>query len=398
MASRVRSDIAGNPYNRLEILPDDIFVITSNPKFVPTQSQSPNILQSIVDPEVKDGFKIECGETKMQITVKREFFETRGICFSPDLLHLGENLTSSGSCRAVSEDDNEIVISSELLGCGSKSRVIGDWLVYSNVLVLTPGLFITPRGILIFTGARTVIPIECHYRRKQRVSGEPLSPTWLPMISTITAFGLLHFTLRTMTYDWSSPRSSSVYQQGEPVFLEASVKAPLHPPLRLFIDNCVATLTSDPLSSPSYKFITEHGCLVDSLVSPSQFYPRAGGPNTLRFAVQTVQFSTEPGDQTFITCHMRATLARRRPDPFNKACSFHWPSFRWRALEGDGAVCLCCHDRDCSGQTLAKSTTQAHLDTVKESDTMVGPLQIQPSSYWMDHLSLIKDLYRLNLN
>ncbi|XP_062305812.1 zona pellucida sperm-binding protein 3-like isoform X3 [Osmerus eperlanus] len=344
MASRVRSDIAGNPYDRLEILPADLFGIASNPKFVPTQSQSPNRLQSIVDLEVKDGFKLECGETKMQITVKREFFETRGICFSPDLLNLGDNLTSTGSCRAVSEDDNEIVISSTLLGCGSKSRVIGDWLVYSNVLVLTPGLFITPRD------------------------------------------------------DWSSPRSSSVYQQGEPVFLEASVKAPLHPPLRLFIDNCVATLTSDPLSSPSYKFITEHGCLVDSLVSPSQFYPRAGGPNTLRFAVQTVQFSTEPGDQTFITCHMRASLARRRPDPFNKACSFHWPSFRWRALEGDGAVCLCCHDRDCSGQTLAKSTTQAHLDTVKESDTMVGPLQIQPSSYWMDHLSLIKDLYSLNLN
>ena len=124
MASRVHSDIAGNPY-MLEILPPDLFGIASNPKFVPTQSQSPNSLQSTVDPEVKDGFKIECGETKMQITVKREFFRTRGIYFSPDVLHLGENFTSSGSCRAFSEEayDNEIVISSTLQGCGSKSRV-----------------------------------------------------------------------------------------------------------------------------------------------------------------------------------------------------------------------------------------------------------------------------------
>lgn len=56
-----------------------------------------------------------------------------------------------------------------------------------------------------------------------------------------------------------SLRSSSAYQQGEAVFLEASVEAPLHPPLTLYVDYCVATLKPDPLSLPSYKFITKHG-------------------------------------------------------------------------------------------------------------------------------------------
>lgn len=59
--------------------------------------------------------------------------------------------------------------------------------------------------------------------------------------------------------DCASLRSSSVFQQGEAVFLEARVEAPLHPPLTLFVDYCVATLKPDPLSSPSYKFLTKHG-------------------------------------------------------------------------------------------------------------------------------------------
>ena len=35
-------------------------------------------------------------------------------------------------------------------------------------------------------------------RRKQTVNAAPLTPTWLPMTSTISVLGLLHFSLRTM--------------------------------------------------------------------------------------------------------------------------------------------------------------------------------------------------------
>jgi len=59
----------------------------------------------------------------------------------------------------------------------------------------------------------------------------------------------------------AAQRGSSVYQHGEAVFLEASVEAPLHPPLALFVDHCVATLKPDPLSLPSYKFINKHGSI-----------------------------------------------------------------------------------------------------------------------------------------
>lgn len=63
---------------------------------------------------------------------------------------------------------------------------------------------------------------------------------------------------------WTSPRSSSVYQQGETVFLEASVEAQQHPPLTIYVDYCVATLRPDPLSLPNYKFITNNGSVFPS--------------------------------------------------------------------------------------------------------------------------------------
>lgn len=146
----------------------------------------------------------------------------------------------------------------------------------------------------------TIRALSFGEHRKQTVNGQPLSPTWQPMTSTVGVFGLLHFSLHTMegestgllifehigwkfildvwqyclhvqsdcsvkiafpshADDCTSARSSSVYQQGEAVFLEASVEAPQHLALALYVDYCVATLNSDPLSSPSYEFISKHG-------------------------------------------------------------------------------------------------------------------------------------------
>lgn len=129
----------------------------------------------------------------------------------------------------------------------------------------------------------------CH--SKQAVSGEPLTPAWLPMTSTVRAHGLLHFSLQPMTGTFvlhlkmktlvldfmdrsacssgvfvvcytdgcASARNSLTYQQGEALFLEASVAIPLHPPLQLYVDSCTATLEPDPSSLPSYTFIAKNG-------------------------------------------------------------------------------------------------------------------------------------------
>lgn len=59
-----------------------------------------------------------------------------------------------------------------------------------------------------------------------------------------------------------SAGSSMVYLQGEPVFLEAAVHAPLHPPLRVYVDYCVVALDSEPLSNLHYEFVVNQGLVI----------------------------------------------------------------------------------------------------------------------------------------
>uniref|UniRef100_A0A8C2ZAV6 Zona pellucida sperm-binding protein 3 n=1 Tax=Cyclopterus lumpus TaxID=8103 RepID=A0A8C2ZAV6_CYCLU len=332
------------------------------------------------------GPEVQCGEVEVTITVKRQFFEEKRVPFKPENLRLGANSMQQRSCEAKGPvSDSHMVLSAGLRECGTESSVRGEWLVYSNQLVLLRAVVPTSTGGVIVRGATTVvIPVECHYKRKQTVNGEPLTPTWLPMTSTVSAFGLLHFSLRTVAGDCTALRSSSVYQQGEAVFLEASVEAPLHPPLALFVDHCVATLKPDPLSLPSYKFISNHGCLMDSVLpgSSSKFFPRKQ-ENRLCFSVQAFHFNSESLEQMFISCHIRATLKPNSPSQLNKACSFHRPTFSWRATEGDNALCGCCDSDDCFGKTGEENSEKKH-----EADSTVGPLHTLPRSHWTGRLSV----------
>lgn len=55
---------------------------------------------------------------------------------------------------------------------------------------------------------------------------------------------------------------SSIFQQGEPLLLEAAVHGPTHRPLRIYVDRCVAAVDSDPFSKPGYEIISEYGLVV----------------------------------------------------------------------------------------------------------------------------------------
>ncbi|XP_066553040.1 zona pellucida sperm-binding protein 3-like [Amia ocellicauda] len=136
-----------------------------------------------------------------------------------------------------------------------------DELVYSFSLNYNPSL-IANTGIVRIDPA--VVHIECHYLRLHNVSSDALQPTWVPYTSTKSAEDLLDFSLQLMTDDWRSPRPSNVYFLGDVLNIQASVNQASHVPLRLFVDSCVATLTSDPTSSPSYTFFGNYGCLIDA--------------------------------------------------------------------------------------------------------------------------------------
>ncbi|XP_063042978.1 zona pellucida sperm-binding protein 3-like [Engraulis encrasicolus] len=336
------------------------------------------------------GLSVECGEKNWEISVERKFFG-RSVPFSPIFLRLGEDLIEFGhqppSPCAPQVDlltPNRMLLTAGLQDCGTDSEVEGDWLVYTNKLVLTPLPFKTRSGILIQKGEPKVVPIECRFKRKVLVSGEPQSPTWLPMTSTMLAAGLLSFSIRVMTENWESVSSSTLLLQGAPLYLEAMVSAPLHPPLRLYVDYCAATLTPDPgpgpgsLSQPALPLIINQGCLVDSPMSSSssssssssfsssfpQFAARSA-LNILRFSVPAFYFRQDTKSQiVFLRCTLRAVPVWTPPDPLNKACFLHRPTDRWLSVDGVDVVCSCCASGDCrepAGNTSdATATTTLH--------------------------------------
>ncbi|XP_059891403.1 zona pellucida sperm-binding protein 3-like isoform X2 [Gadus macrocephalus] len=323
------------------------------------------------------GLEIKCEETKMRISAKREFFFGNRIPFLRKCLQLGDNAPNE-SCRATWSGpgpgpESEMVIDARLRECGTESTVDGDWLIYYNHLVLCPAVPSTTRGSLMLNHVTTLIPVECHYKRRQMVSGQPLTPKWLPMTATTSAYGLLHFSLRTMT-GFTAPRSSSTNQQGESVILEAGVEAPQHTSLRVYVDHCVASSSREPLESPGYEFINNHGCLMDSLVpgSSSAFLPRRRDDRLL-FSIPTFPFLHDSGIQMYISCHLRATLATKAPDSRNKACFFHSPTFSWCPAEGSVEICACCNSNNCSDAESERERPPHWGERVVRAT--VGPLQ-----------------------
>lgn len=59
--------------------------------------------------------------------------------------------------------------------------------------------------------------------------------------------------------DWQFERPTAEYFLGDLLNLQASVSQLLHPPLRLLVDSCVATLTSNPDTVPRYSFLDNYG-------------------------------------------------------------------------------------------------------------------------------------------
>uniref|UniRef100_A0A3P8W4Y1 Zona pellucida sperm-binding protein 3 n=2 Tax=Cynoglossus semilaevis TaxID=244447 RepID=A0A3P8W4Y1_CYNSE len=319
------------------------------------------------------GLELKCEEDGMKITVMRRFMEKMKIPFNPKYLRLGAKSSQETQCGPRGRGfDYSMIISVGLGECGTESTFRGQWLVYSNHLLLFPTVALTSSGSVIIRGATVVIPVECHFLREQTVSAEPLSPTWLPMTSTISVFGLLDFSIHTMEDDCTALRSSSVYQQGEAVFLEARVEAPLHPPLTVYVDYCVAILKLDPLSGPSYRFINSYGCLMDSMLpgSTSKFLPRQQD-NKLCFSFHASLFEQKSAGQMFISCHLRATPKEKSQSSINKACFFHRPTFSWHDLDGNDSLCECCDSGDCG---YSVQVTRPHSGTEHEGDATVGPL------------------------
>ncbi|XP_026167224.1 zona pellucida sperm-binding protein 3-like isoform X2 [Mastacembelus armatus] len=308
---------------------------------------------------------VECREKDAHVEVKKDFFGI-GQLISPADLTLG-------TCAPIAEDTaaQVLIFEAELQDCGSSLTMLEDTLMYSFTLNYDPQPL---GGSPVVRTSKAAVIVECYYQRKHNVSSLPLDPLWIPFSAVKVAEEFLYFTLRLMTDDWQYLRPSYQYFLGDIINIEASVKQYFHVPLRVYVDTCVATATSDPSSSPRYLFL-DSGCLLDARItgSTSKFMLRTM-ENKLEFQLEAFRFQgTDTGlvsmshtvllqskdieitrtglqdnkntkisfyQQLYITCHLRATSTAQVIDSDHRACSYI--SGGWREAGGSNTACSSC--------------------------------------------------------
>uniref|UniRef100_A0A3Q3L138 Zona pellucida sperm-binding protein 3 n=1 Tax=Mastacembelus armatus TaxID=205130 RepID=A0A3Q3L138_9TELE len=244
---------------------------------------------------------VKCHTDSMEVVIKTYLIDP-GWPVEPTHFRLGPFSAAQDQCRSTESRNRDYVIRSPLCDCGGKVVVCEPF--NNNSL-------------------------------RHTVSSRTLKPTWTSFISIHSALLDLDFHLRLMRSDWSSERKSSVCFLAEMVNMEASVDH--HLPLRLYVNSCVATLSSDAASYPRYPFVDHQGCFTDPKVngSSSRFLTRIQD-NLLQIQLQPFLFHQDPRHIIYITCYLEAVPISVK-DLEKRACSFM--SRRWGSADGDDHVC-----------------------------------------------------------
>ncbi|KAM4743701.1 LOW QUALITY PROTEIN: zona pellucida sperm-binding protein 3-like [Anableps anableps] len=293
-------------------------------------------------PDDKPTVRVACTEVSMIIFIQPDFYNN-GRQVSPQQLFLGDaKYWKNKPCQAVAAGDGQYVIKADLQDCGSSLMVSANDLIYSNNLTLSP-----PVGSLGITRmTKAIVPVSCPYKRthvSSTIQQQPLAVS----ISSKFPKGSSPFSLKLKTDDWLGEKYSNTVYLGDTLHLEVSYTGLAQ--RKLFINLCVATLTTDSTSTPRYCFIENHGCFVDAKDGGlnSVFQPRSTA-SSLQFQFDTFLFQNDLRNTVFVTCDVKAAHQLWKSSPANKICNYINSS--WKNVDGPDGVCQCSKGV-CSGQT-----------------------------------------------
>ncbi|NXA19150.1 ZP3 protein, partial [Ibidorhyncha struthersii] len=93
--------------------------------------------------------------------------------------------------------------------------------------------------------------------RTGSISSGAVQPTWVPFGSTVAHRRRLRFALDAYDSTWSSRLHQPTYSLGELINIQASVSTDPRLPLRVFVDECVASPSA--AAWLKYKVIADNG-------------------------------------------------------------------------------------------------------------------------------------------
>ncbi|KAM9318619.1 zona pellucida sperm-binding protein 3-like [Pholidichthys leucotaenia] len=313
---------------------------------------------------------IRCGESKIHVEVSQGLLG-QGILVKPEEVTLG-------GCSATVVDDLTHVLSFEydLHDCNSTLVFTKSTMVYAFTVAYNPR---EPGTSPITRKQSNVIRVECHYQRRHKVSNFLEPPPWVSHNSSASE-GHIFFFLQLMASNWKSERTSNRYAVGDVINMQASTKQSIDSPLRVLVDSCTTTATSDPMSGPRKAFIKHNGCL-GGRDSRSRFMPQFE-PHKLQFQIEALGLYLQR--TMYISCLLKVIPVSYQVTMENKACSFD--EGRWREVSGKDRFCYCCDSmedygfcetrksRDLGAQRarVAPPTAQANVTTAGDGKSPAG--------------------------
>ncbi|XP_063073268.1 zona pellucida sperm-binding protein 3-like [Engraulis encrasicolus] len=302
-----------------------------------------------------------CGQKSLYLTVMMDFLGTGHLVHPADL--------SLGGCAPTGQDESlkELFFETPLHECGGRTQMFEDVIVYTFSLTFTP----QPLEHLPIVRLNDVtVDIKCRYSRVHNVSSHVLRPTWTPYRSSKLSHNTMDFALKLMTEDWQYKRSSAKYFLGEMINIEASVQVHNHVPMRIFVEDCMASVGPEKHPGTSYVLIEKHGCLSDSKVmaSRSKFMPRQQD-DKLQFQIEAFRFADESLDSFYIKCTMKAVPLARAAESGHKACHYSMENDRWNSADGNDQACSCCSTDLCPVRTARATKEVTH-------NLILGPIAV----------------------
>ncbi|KAL8180541.1 UNVERIFIED_CONTAM: hypothetical protein K2H54_027243 [Gekko kuhli] len=268
----------------------------------------------------------ECNRTSIHLVVKTDPWNT-GLQLNPQFLSLG-------SCPSSFENSHQGFFHFQYYfkECGFARLKSGKMVEHLTSLVYRPPSL---RGR--FYSNSFAERINC-----TDYEASVTSPQMALVTGQLSSSSVLMFTGKLMNEDFSAPLDVKVFFLGSQINIEFAVQRFVHQPLRVFVDECTAAATPELHKSPrNYSLITNHGCLMDSMVANSFFPPRPA-PEVIRLSLQAFGFVGINTD-IYIHCQVLVWDPKVLTDPLKKACSFRKDTKSWELLDDpSSSVCSCC--------------------------------------------------------
>ncbi|MGH0147606.1 UNVERIFIED_CONTAM: hypothetical protein FKN15_031619 [Acipenser sinensis] len=243
------------------------------------------------------------------------------------------------TCKPKEFDSTRALFTFGVNTCGTRSRIVGNYLIYENEVLYTRALF-PPNAPVItrdseYRGAQegvSWLTIRCRYPLNDTLTlAAERKVVPAPAPYSVQGLGSLYFrSYDPMSRDVSYSQFYSAFPVSqsllEPVFLQVELLQPHSQTDRLILQDCWATLTPELDSSPQWDLVTDR-CLVTGDSYRSHFHPvlastlPRSSPQLQRLEVRAQQSSKDSAFWRQVYFHCMAVVCDPNlKDTCNKTC------------------------------------------------------------------------------